>query len=222
MKLEPLQYILGETEFYGYKFRTVSGALIPRPETELIVEIFLKEVQSRKMDNLKILEIGSGTGCLSITISKELNKVGIKHKIVGIDVSNDAIELSNENKKLNDVSEDNLVYVRKDFLSMDSIQPPIDFLISNPPYINKEDYNELDIGIKDYEPKIALTDDSDGLTFYRKFLTLYKLSEKKFTCITEIAYDLHEKILSLLNENEIRDFEFYDDFSGIKRVLKFK
>lgn len=221
MKGEPLQYILGETEFFGYNIRTAKGTLIPRPETEQIVEILLKEVKDKNLDAIKILEVGSGTGCLSIAVSKELSKIEVKHKIVGIDISDEAISLSNENKLLNEISDENLVYLKKDFLTMESINPPVDYLISNPPYINKVDYNELDFGIKNFEPRIALTDESDGLTFYKKFISVYKSTGNKFTCISEIAYDQFEKLKNLLLINNISDFEFFDDLSGIKRILKF-
>lgn len=219
---EPLQYILGETEFFGYRIITRAGALIPRPETEHIVEVLLKDIHDKKLNDIRILEVGSGTGCLSIAISKELTKLSIIHKIVGIDVSDEAIKLSNENKSLNEIPDENLVYVKKNILVMENISPPINYLVSNPPYINKRDYDNLDIGIRSFEPGIALTDGLDGLTFFRKFIELYIASEKKFTCISEIAYDQYMKLTSLLFDNKIAEHEFYDDLSGIKRVLKFQ
>lgn len=220
LKGEPLQYILGETEFMDCRILVNPSVLIPRPETECLVEVLIDDIKSKQLTDVKILEVGTGSGCIPIAVSKELSRLNVKHKIVSLEISKSAIETAEQNKKINDIADDQLTIVERDFLKMNKLSNQINYLISNPPYINATDYKLLDKAISGFEPKVALTDESDGLTFYRKFLHILSEATYKFSCIFEIAYDLSEKLEDLMKENSLTDYYFYKDLNGIERVLK--
>lgn len=154
---EPLQYILEETEFFGQKIRIEPGVLIPRPETEYLVEQIIKENQNIE----SILEIGCGSGCISIALAKNLSNVYIQ----AVDISSKVIEISQKNAALNDVSID---VIKSDLF--ENVTGKFDVIVSNPPYISSEDYQKLDREIREYEPREALEADENGLYFYRRIL----------------------------------------------------
>lgn len=158
---EPLQYILSETYFYGLKFFCRPDVLIPRPETELIIEQFSKIPKSKKFS---LLDIGTGTGCIAITIAKFYPEA----KVTAIDISEQAIQTAKQNAEFHNVDIE-LIYA--DVFDY-SFQSPFDFIVSNPPYISLNDTKMLQDEIVMYEPSIAYTDKHDGLTYYRKFAGL--------------------------------------------------
>ena len=153
---EPFQYILGKAPFYGRDFIVNKSVLIPRPETETMIDI------AKKINpNGRFLEIGTGSGCISVTLLKE----NIFQSGIAIDISEKAIEIAQQNKIKFET--DNLELCKIDFLN-ESIDQKFDCIISNPPYIAENEMNTLEDGVSNFEPKIALTDNSDGLSFYRK------------------------------------------------------
>jgi release factor glutamine methyltransferase len=215
MQKEPLQYILGKTNFYGYDIKLNDKVLIPRQETEILVDIILNDICGTPKEFVNILEIGSGSGCIAIALSKELTKKNIKHKILSVDISVDAVTLSKKNAELNGIISDNIEFKVNDFLQNNSL-PDYDYIISNPPYIPINDINLLDEEVKLFEPLNALTDGSDGLIFYRKIFNLFYGKAKIFL---EIGDNRKEYIEVELRKNNIKDYNFYKDYCNIERVL---
>ena len=152
----PFQYILKKSTFYGRDFYINEHTLIPRPETELIVSI----LHNNFFNNA--LEIGTGSGILSITLSLE-NIIG---EIIATDISSQALEVAKQN--ITTFKIENILLHKHNFLTQ-SLQGKFDLIVSNPPYISNEEYHSLPNSIKNHEPKIALTDKNDGLSFYLRF-----------------------------------------------------
>tara|TARA_B100000029_G_scaffold512178_1_gene608146 strand:- start:385 stop:1224 length:840 start_codon:yes stop_codon:yes gene_type:complete len=173
---KPFQYILGYADFYGRDFVVNQNTLIPRPETEIIIN-HLSKIKNKK----SMLEIGTGTGCISITAALE-TKID---RIVSTDISEGALSIAIENAKKYKINKIN--FINHNFLK-DSIKQKFDVIVSNPPYINMHEFKHLDRHIIDYEPKLALTDNNDGLTFYRKFESIAnKIMHKKTTMLLEFG-----------------------------------
>ena len=157
----PHQYIINTTNFYGRNFYIDERVLIPRPETEQIIEI----VKKLKIPFSSCLEIGVGSGCIALTLCIE----NFVQSIVGSDISSECLEVAAINQQTYNVV--NLSLVEHNILT-DSFNQKFDLIISNPPYITYDEYNALPEHIKEFEPQIALTDFSDGLVFYRRFANL--------------------------------------------------
>ncbi|MBI44852.1 MAG: protein-(glutamine-N5) methyltransferase, release factor-specific [Candidatus Marinimicrobia bacterium] len=158
---KPYQYILNSANFYGREFYVDSRVLIPRPETEQMIEILKQTISPVN----SCLDIGSGSGCIAITIALE----EIASKIVACDISSDCLDVIRFN--ISNYAITNIELLQKDVLS-DSWNKKFDLIVSNPPYITNEEYQVLPKHIKNFEPKIALTDQSDGLVFYKRFAAI--------------------------------------------------
>ena len=156
---EPIQYILGYSEFYGRPFIVNKNVLIPRPETEILIDISIEELKN--VNNPTILDIGTGSGCIAITVALEIPL----STIIAIDIDERAISVAKNNIEKHGVK--NIEFIITDIFH-EKINRKVDMLISNPPYIAKEEVPGLMKDVKDYEPLIALTDNNDGLMFYRK------------------------------------------------------
>ena len=208
---EPLQYIIKEWEFYGRTFKVSEGVLIPRPDTEILVEqciILMKEIE-----NPKILDIGTGSGAISITLAKELPD----SEVLGLDISDEALKIAVENRELNEAL--NLKFLKSDVFK-NVRDKNYDLIVSNPPYIPMEEYNELMPEVKKYEPKMALTDGGDGYYFYRK------ISEESMDYLKnggylafEVGYNQGETVSQLMEKNGFRVIGRVADYAGIERVI---
>lgn len=220
LKYEPLQYILGKTCFYGYQINIDRRVMIPRQETEILVGLVLDDISDSKMNNVKILEIGTGSGCIAVALSLELNKKGIKHKISAVDKSRDSVVLAENNAKINSVSLNNVAFAVKDFLNDDMYDFDFNYIISNPPYISRSEIEILDDEVKKYEPVSALTDGKDGLLFYDKIFNLYSEGYFDAKVFLEIGDGKKKNIEDLLMQKNINNYKFYKDFCNIERVLK--
>lgn len=161
---EPLQYVLGEVEFYGLKYKVNSSVLIPRPETEELVDYIVNNHNNNS--ELNILDIGCGSGCISISIASKFKN----SKIYAIDVSDGAVKTTKINAELNDIK--NIEVYKLDILKVIP-KTKFDIIISNPPYISTDEFNQLDENVSKYEPRIALTDEEDGLKFFRRFYEVF-------------------------------------------------
>jgi release factor glutamine methyltransferase len=213
MNNEPVQYITGKTNFYGYDIVVDKSVLIPRPDTEVLVENILKDIKESGLQEINILEVGIGSGCIAIAVCKDLEKMNIKYKYKGIDVSETAIELCRKNIELNKV---NCIEIEKcDFIGLTEMN--YDYVVSNPPYIPLNEYNELDLEVRDYEPKLALTDNTDGLTFYKKFISMFNAGSAKY--FLEIAYNAKPALEKMLNDNNIEKYRFVKDYNNNYRIL---
>ena len=205
---EPLQYILGETEFYGYTIKVDKSVLIPRPETELLVERIIAEENDIK----NILEIGTGSGALVIALAKKMNGIVID----ATDISEDALRIAEQNTILNQVD---INIFKSDIF--DNVLNKYDLIISNPPYISLTDYKQLPVEIKDFEPKSALLADDNGLFFYNKILQKAKdhLTESG-KIYFEIGYDQAKKITEIAKENGFSDIIVFKDLNGFDRIVR--
>ncbi len=165
---EPLQYILGETEFYGFRIKVDERVLIPRPETEILVDLALEECRRFAERSLRILDMGTGSGNLAIALAKKLPQ----SKIRAIDRSQAALDLALENAKINLVDEQ-IDFVCADLLEAFHLQgeplKKFDLIVSNPPYIPTEDIACLSIEVQ-REPRLALDGGTDGLDFLRRMI----------------------------------------------------
>ena len=213
VKREPLQYITGETEFYGLKFKTTPQALIPRPETERLVEIALNNIGENS--DVKLLEIGTGSGCIPIAISNEKPSLNI----LSLDISKDALELAEINAELNNCK--NIKFLEMDFLN-ETPKGKFDILLSNPPYIPLKEIEGIMPEVKNYEPRIALTDNEDGLAFYHRIAKKVKtLIKPKGIILLEVGLGGHpQKVFSLFKEAGFNQLELIKDFNNNERILK--
>jgi release factor glutamine methyltransferase len=201
-KGEPIAYLLNKKDFWKYEFYVDKGILIPRPDSELIVEQILGLTKHKK--NLRILDIGVGSGCLLLSVLKERKNF---HG-VGIDISKKCIDISNINASNLDISK-RVKFFKSD---IDNFRfGKYDLIISNPPYIKKLDFNNLKKDVINFEPKLALYGGLDGTSEIRKVIKKSsELIKKNGKFILEIAYDQKNKVIKLL-----RDKGFY-----INKVLK--
>lgn len=211
---KPIQYILGKVEFFGMEFTVNESVLIPRPETELLVE---QVIESAKTYNANtILDIGTGSGCIAIAAAKALPSV----TVTAVDVSEQAIALAKQNATQNGMTE-NICFFVSDIIKIPKLSKKYDIIVSNPPYISAPDYSLLEPELTDYEPKIALTDDADGFTFYRKIISLAKKSlNPGGVLLFEIAFSQGEKVLTLMRENGFTECLVVKDYSNLDRIAK--
>ncbi len=211
---EPLQYIIGEVEFYGLVFNVNPKVLIPRQETEILVETIIEN--STSGSDVKILDIGCGSGNIIISLIKNIkNSNG-----VSIDISDDAIIIAKENAVKNEVA-NNISFVKKDILN-DDIENlgKFDIIVSNPPYVSKNEFETLQKEILEHEPKIALTDFNDGLSFYKtiseKAPILLRPNGQLFF---EVGYNQAEQVQNIMKENGFNKINIVKDYSDIERVV---
>ncbi len=209
---EPIQYILGHTEFYGLPFIVNNSVLIPRPETEELVEWIL--VESQKKEPLKILDIGTGSGCIAISLKHNLSNA----KVMGFDISESALEIAQLNAIKNRVEVDFLIV---DILKPHTNEQKWDVIVSNPPYIAESEKSQIHLNVLDFEPHLALfVPDNDPLVFYRHIASYGKkhLNENG-KLYFEIHRDTAQNGAKLLEEMGFNDVEIRSDISGNERMI---
>lgn len=217
---EPLQYITGHAYFYGYRFKVNEHVLIPRQETEILVEKVLDDIKNNPGESLNILEIGTGSGCISIALGKKLDEVGLNYNIVAIDISKEALDVAAYNLDKLEGSSEKISFVEKDIFEIDTFNKDIDYVVSNPPYIPYAEFEGLNEEVNKYEPTISLTDYKDGLSFYRKILELYSNPVITGKLFFEIAYNQKQNLENLLIEFKGLNGKFFKDYSDNDRVLE--
>ena len=209
---KPLQYILGEWEFYGLPFKVRENVLIPRPDTEILVEQCIQLM--REIEEPNILDIGSGSGAISIAIANELKS----SSVTGVDINEDAIRLANENKVLNKV--ENVNFMKSDLFEKLDEDFKYDLIVSNPPYITKDEYETLMPEVKNFEPKNALTDLGDGLYFYREISKKAEAYLKDTGYLAfEIGYKQAKDVSKILEDNNFAILSVVKDYGGNDRVV---
>jgi release factor glutamine methyltransferase len=213
-KREPLQYILGKTDFYNITLKTDSRALIPRPETELLVEAIINIYKDK--EGLNFLDIGVGSGCITVALLKNLKEA----KATAIDISEDALDLTKENVQLNNI-ENQITLLKFNALEDDySKLGKFDFVVSNPPYVSKTEYENLQPELKNYEPKIALTDNEDGLKFYKTIIeNSNHLLNSKGKLFFELNPSAVKTVEELLVANNFININLIKDFSNHFRII---
>jgi len=213
LKNKPLQYITGKTEFYGHQISVSPDVLIPRPETERLVDIAIDTIKN--LSKPKILEVGTGSGCISIALGSAKKDANI----LSLDVSDSALEIAKINTKKNNIS--NIKFLKLDFL--ESIpKGQYDLIISNPPYISKNEMKEIMLDVKEFEPKIALTDNNDGLEFYRRFCNkAKKMINEKGSLILEVGIGSHPiRVREIFHSSGFNKIDLISDYNGDPRVIK--
>ena len=210
-KQEPLQYITNKCNFYGRDFTVNSSVLIPRPETERLIDIALDKI--KKIDKPKIFEVGVGSGCIAITLGLERPDA----EIHAIDISQKALKVASQNKTK--LKAKNINLSKMDIFES-SPEIAFDLFISNPPYIGKDEIEGLEKNVKDYEPLIALTDDQDGYKFYKKFAkTTLKSVKIGGYAILEVGIKNHPKEVSRIFSKQGYQTILKKDYNGDDRVL---
>ena len=210
-KNEPLQYILGETTFYGRRFKCDQRALIPRPETEELTDWIINDVSND--DNIRILDIGCGSGCIAITLAKEL-----KHSTVtALDISEEAISLTEENCKINNCQ---VECINDDIFNFSDAQ--YDIIVSNPPYICDNEAANMESNVIDYEPHLALfVPDNSPLKFYEK-ITEY--AARNLRSRGKLYFEINRKygkeMQLLLEKFGFINIELRKDISNNDRMIK--
>ncbi len=208
---KPIQYILGYADFYDLKFAVNEYTLIPRQETEILVNEIIK--YNKQFKNIKIIDIGTGTGCIAISLAKNINA-----NVTALDISNEALQIAQNNAKMNNVSlnflnlnilENNL---KSDFL--------FDVIVSNPPYVTNTEKQFMHENVLNYEPNSALfVDDSNPLLFYKSIL---QFAEKNLVTGGQIWFEINEKfgtdILELLKKHNFTNIKIIKDLNEKERI----
>ncbi len=215
LKRMPLQYITGNTEFYGKKFFLNSDVLIPRADTERLVDESLECIKQK--NNPKILEVGTGSGCISISLALERKDA----QILSIDISENALNKAKENAEYHKTT--NVSFSKVDILN-DLPEGKYDILISNPPYISYDEMKTIMVDVKDFEPELALTDFNDGLQFYTRLSDIGPLLIKKEGwMLLEVGTNDHpKKVMRLFKSKGFKDIDLLKDYNNNKRVLRVK
>ena len=210
---EPFQYIRGSQEFYGLNFAVSPDVLIPRPETELIVEAAIEILKEKK--NPQFCEIGVGSGCISISILHEVKKASA----AGLDISGSALEIAKVNAENNGVSKRLKLKISDVFEILQNEK--FDLIVSNPPYVPVEDFATLQAEVRDFEPKIALTDGKDGLTIIEKIIReAPRFLKPNCFLLMEIGFDQSNRVREMFDMKIWQTIEFLPDLQGIPRMLK--
>ncbi|MFK4785899.1 peptide chain release factor N(5)-glutamine methyltransferase [Fusobacterium sp. MFO224] len=208
---EPLQYILKEWEFYGYPMNVDERVLIPRSDTEILVEECIKLLASEKFP--KILDIGTGSGAIAISLGKQV----VQSEVLGVDISEGALEVANSNKEINLAR--NVEFLKSDLFENINYKS-YDLVVSNPPYIPLEEYEGLMPEVKGYEPKGALTDEGDGYYFYKKITEeSWDYLRKGGYLAFEVGYNQGEKVAQMMEKKGYEIIARVSDYGGIERAI---
>ncbi len=210
---EPIQYILGKTEFYGLPFIVNNNVLIPRPETEELVSWVLESMQM--FDSATILDIGTGSGCIAIAIKKNKSETNVN----ALDVSQTALKTASKNALLNKV---NINFIEDDILQNIQLDKKFDIIISNPPYVRESEKKQLQKNVLKNEPHLALfVNDKNPLLFYQMIADFAKLHLRKNGLLFfEINQYLGKKTVTLLEDKGFKNITLKKDLFGNDRMIK--
>lgn len=212
----PVQYLLGKTSFYGLDFEVNENVLIPRPETEELVEWIVESQNSKaKSQKPKILDIGTGSGCIAISLAKNIPNA----TVFAIDISEKALATAKKNAEINDV---NVAFIEKNILKTEDLEQQFDIIVSNPPYIRELEKQEIRKNVLDNEPHLALfVEDNDALIFYRK---IAELAQKNLTQNGQLFFEINQYLgtetFDLLEKMNFKNIELRKDIYGNDRMIK--
>ncbi len=223
-KNKPIQYILGNADFYGFKFKVNEHVLIPRPETEELVDLIIKESQetrdrSQDIGLITILDIGTGSGCIPIVLKKKIPSANV----YSIDISEKAIETAKENARANEAD---ITFIQHDILSPGNVfsSTPIkfDIIVSNPPYVRESEKEHMHKNVLEHEPHLALfVKDEDPLIFYKAIADLaIKQLNPEGMMYFEINEFLAEETKIMLEEKGFRNIQIIKDINNKNRILR--
>ena len=219
-KYKPIQYIIGETEFFGLKIKVDNSVLIPRPETEELVDWIIKENQSK--GSISILDVGTGSGCIAIALAKQLPNA----KVYALDVSKEALKIAKENAKLNNVD---VVFMEADILKLTIEERRqkikdinFDIIVSNPPYVRELEKDKMADNVLKYEPHLALfVKDNDALIFYKKVV---EFSNSILTKNGQLYFEINEYLGNdtkvLMEQENFINIELRQDVFEKDRMIK--
>lgn len=212
LKREPISYITGEKEFYSRSYKVNSGVLIPRPETELLVDEAL--LLANQIASPKILDIGTGSGCISVTLAYMCNNA----KIVATDISQKALKVAKENI-FKHGKQDKISLAGGDLITFFKDRS-FDIVISNPPYISESEIKKLEPDVKDHEPIIALRAGEDGLEYIKRIISdSRRVLKEEGWCVLEVGQGQAEKVINLFKEYGFIAVSTKKDLNGIDRVI---
>ena len=205
---EPIQYVLGKTNFMDLEFKVNSSVLIPRPETEQLVRLMLKE----DLDGKEILDIGTGSGCIAISLAKNFPN----SKVTALDISKDAIDVAKENAELNNVE---IEFINADIFNYEP-EKIYDVIVSNPPYVTESEKVLMKKNVLDFEPKLALfVDNTDPLIYYYEIIDLLKTN---LNLEGYLFFEINNKYYGEIKEDLIDNgfqVNSFNDFRGSKRFI---
>jgi len=213
---EPVQYIVGSVEFYGLEFIIAPPVLIPRPETEHLVEAVIDYLRD-KTSATRVLDIGTGSGCIAVALASHVKHI----RIIATDVDARALDVANANSLRHGVAE-RVTFLQHDIRAdtLQQLDAPFDVVVSNPPYIAAADVDELQAEIRLHEAATALTDHGDGLGFFRAIAAhSAALLATDAMLAVEIAYGQAEAVRDILSTAGLKDITVLSDYSGIQRVV---
>ena len=217
---KPLQYVIGETEFYGLTFKVNPSVLIPRPETEELVDWIISDIRNSKtpIKGLKIIDIGTGSGCIPISIKKNLPE----NQLFALDVSHEALDVSKQNALLNQTE---VNFIQGDILNLlnkEIKDEKFGIIISNPPYVTEAEKQQMQPNVLEHEPDLALFVPNDNpLIFYRAIADFaLKHSDKNGYLYLEINENMGEDTVQLLKQMGFKNIELRQDLSGKDRMIK--
>jgi release factor glutamine methyltransferase len=212
----PIQYLLGKTSFYGLDFEVNENVLIPRPETEELVEwVLSNNLIIQKSKNLKILDIGTGSGCIAISLAKNIPNA----QVFAIDISEKALATAQKNAKINTV---NVTFINQNILETEDLQQQFDIIVSNPPYVRNLEKEEIKKNVLDNEPHLALfVEDNDALIFYKK---IAELAQKNLVPNGQLYFEINQylgkEMVELLEKMNFAAIELRKDIYGNDRMMK--
>jgi release factor glutamine methyltransferase len=216
LKLEiPIQYLLGKTSFYGLDFEVNENVLIPRPETEELVDwIVSQNLKISESQSLKILDIGTGSGCIAVSLAKNFPNA----EVFAIDVSEKALTTAQKNAELNAVE---VTFISQNILETLDLGQKFDIIVSNPPYVRNLEKEEIKKNVLDNEPHLALfVEDHDALIFYRK---IAELAQKNLSNSGQLYFEINQylgkEMISLLEELNFKNVELRKDIYGNDRMM---
>jgi release factor glutamine methyltransferase len=213
---EPLQYISGHTEFFSLPFKVNPSVLIPRPETEELVEWIISSAEKSQFSSGKILDIGTGSGCIAISLKKNLSA-----EVSAIDISDAALDTATQNAELNNT---HINFIHADILNLKSEigNSKFEIIVSNPPYVTLEDKKQMHLNVTGFEPHNALfVPENDPLIFYKAIADFAaKCLEHGGLLFFEINESYGEEMVGLLNSRLFINIELRKDMSGKPRMLK--
>ncbi|TAN63445.1 peptide chain release factor N(5)-glutamine methyltransferase [bacterium] len=218
LKREPLQYILGSEEFCGLDIKVTRNTLIPRPETEVLVEVAIKALSGFKEAHATVIDLCTGSGCVAIAMAKMANCI-----VYATDVSKEALETARENAALNDASGMITFFEGDLFAPLEglAIKGKASAVLANPPYIKTADMETLQPEVRLYEPKAALDGGKDGLDFYRRIThEAIKWLKPDGFLIFEIGFGQADMVKEIIEKTGFREICVIKDLSGIERVVR--
>ena len=212
----PIQYLLGKTSFYGLDFEVNAAVLIPRPETEELVEWILESQKSKvESQKVKILDIGTGSGCIAISLAKNLPDA----TVFALDVSEEALATAKKNAENNSV---NVTFIHQNILETEDLLQQFDIIVSNPPYVRNLEKEEIKKNVLENEPHLALfVADNDALVFYKK---IAQLAQKNLLPNGQLYFEINQylgkEMVDLLEKMNFKTIDLRKDIYGNDRMTK--